>query len=96
MMCANHEHHLGACENLTAEGGPGRVCNNVYTKASEQEESSVISGCDKCPVIAQDKSSSLFPSKGEEEWSQAVDTESQGFETVTGVSIEDFTGNSCR
>lgn len=42
MMCANHEHHLGACENLTAVGGSGRVCNNVYTKASEQEESPVI------------------------------------------------------
>lgn len=41
-MCANHEHHLGACKNLTVVGGPGRVRTNVYTKASEQEESPVI------------------------------------------------------
>lgn len=41
-MCANREHHLGACENLTAAGGLGRVCTNAYAKVSEQEESPVI------------------------------------------------------
>lgn len=41
-MWASRGHNLGACKNLTAVGGPGRVCTNVYTEAPEQEESPVI------------------------------------------------------
>lgn len=81
-MCANHEHHLGACKNLTAVGGPepGREGESLCVLTPEQKLRINPPPC--------------FSPR--EEWSQAVDTESQSFETITGVSIEDFTGNSCR